>query len=109
MESSPPTNKFNTETAYLGCVKWFNNKKGCGYVSIKNGPLIDEDIFVHYSCINVDNNCFKYLVQGEYVNIIVNYSTKPGRSYQASYVGAPCTNGVLMCETRATTRDTTET
>lgn len=43
-------------------IKWFNNEKGYGF--IENGK--DEDIFVHYSEINMDG--YKTLKDGEYVS-----------------------------------------
>ncbi|NVK89424.1 MAG: cold shock domain-containing protein, partial [Gammaproteobacteria bacterium] len=33
-----------------GTVKWFNNAKGYGFIRSEQG---DEDIFVHYSTINM--------------------------------------------------------
>lgn len=44
-----------------GIVKWFNNQKGYGFICNENG----EDIFVHYSGLNMDG--FKSLTEGESV------------------------------------------
>lgn len=46
-----------------GTVKWFNDKKGFGF--IKDSER-EQDIFVHYSGINMDG--FKTLNEGENVN-----------------------------------------
>lgn len=45
-----------------GCVKWFNNAKGFGFITQHD---VDDDIFVHYSQIQGDG--FKTLRQGEEV------------------------------------------
>jgi CspA family cold shock protein len=52
------------ETSILskGTVKWFNEKKGFGFIV---DPLVPGDIFVHFSAIETDG--FKTLTEGEQV------------------------------------------
>ena len=45
-----------------GIVKWFNEKKGYGFIKQENAP----DVFVHYSGINASG--FKSLREGDRVN-----------------------------------------
>lgn len=45
-----------------GTVKWFNAKKGYGFISDENGS----DVFVHFSALNMDG--FKFLEEGDKVN-----------------------------------------
>jgi len=48
-----------------GRVKWFDNRKGFGFVETENG----EDVFVHYSSIHGDG--FRTLNDGEMVRFDV--------------------------------------
>ena len=44
-----------------GIVKWFNNEKGFGFISVEGS----DDVFVHFSAIQVDG--FKSLEEGQAV------------------------------------------
>jgi len=48
-----------------GTVKWFNDRKGYGFISRANG----KDVFVHFSSITGDN--FKSLQEGDQVSFEV--------------------------------------
>lgn len=48
-----------------GTVKWFDSKKGFGFLSREN----DDDVFVHYSAINGDG--YRVLKEGQKVDFLV--------------------------------------
>ena len=78
----------------IGRVKWFNNKGGFGFITTDT-----TDIFVHHSAINVVNQQYKYLVQGEYVEFEKTTTENSSHDCQASNV-CGINSGKLMCETR---------
>jgi cold shock protein len=53
-----------------GTVKWFNNKKGYGFINEVNG----RDIFVHFSSIVMDG--YKTLNEGDQVDFEVEESNR---------------------------------
>jgi CspA family cold shock protein len=84
---------------FIGRVKWFNNKAGYGFITVTDGSRSGSDIFVHHSSIDVENQQYKYLVQGEYVNFNLINTTSGAHEWQASNVSG-IKGGKLMCETR---------
>jgi len=53
-----------------GTVKWFNEKKGFGFISQESGP----DVFVHFSAIKMEG--FKTLREGQRVKFDVEQGQK---------------------------------
>lgn len=90
------------ETERVMCiVKWFDSKKGWGFAS-----TLDEsarDIFVHHKAITVAKEQYRYLVQGEYVELDIVETTEGQHQYQAGNVSG-IRGGALMCETREAAR-----
>jgi len=89
----------DTSSRVLGRVKWFNNKVGYGFVSVNEGDHVGKDIFVHHSVIKVTDQQYRYLVQGEYVELEISVVEGGKYEYQASLV-IGVRGGKLMCETR---------
>jgi CspA family cold shock protein len=55
----------------FGLVKWFNDKKGYGFISKEDGS---GDIFVHYSAILCDG--YKTLKEGDNVEFEIEHSER---------------------------------
>ena len=56
-----------------GTVKWFNNEKGFGFISVEG----QDDIFVHFSAIQDEG--FKSLEEGQAVELSLIHISEPTR------------------------------
>ena len=57
-----------------GTVKWFNEKKGFGFIQQEGGP----DVFVHFSSIKGDG--FKTLAEGQMVEFEIIEDSKGAKA-----------------------------
>ena len=57
-----------------GSVKWFNEKKGYGFIQQESGP----DVFVHFSAISGDG--FKTLAEGQAVEFDIIEDAKGAKA-----------------------------
>ena len=89
----------------FGRVKWFNNKAGYGFITVSKGAHDGEDVFVHHSAIQVSQEQYRYLVQGEYVQFKLCSLDDSSHKWQAGEVRG-IGGGSLMCETRLDSRST---
>jgi len=54
----------------IGVVKWFNTAKGYGFIGHEGG----DDVFVHYTAIQVDG--FRNLIEGQQVEFMIDESPR---------------------------------
>ena len=101
--STPDTKEEGVNATTQGRVKWFNNKAGYGFITVSQGDHKDEDVFVHHSAIVVNQEQYRYLVQGEYVEFELCTVSDSDHKCQAGNVQG-IDNGKLMCETRLDSR-----
>ena len=62
---------------YIGYVKWFNKKKGYGFITITDGGHQGEDVFCHFSDIATEN--YKIVYPGEFVSCDVETKKDDGK------------------------------
>lgn len=94
----------DTVGATLGRCKWFNGRKGFGFLTTV-GTDSPTDVFVHHTNIQVGEEQYKYLVEGEYVSFTLTETSEGEHKHQASDVTGVM-GGKLMCETRNANRET---
>jgi CspA family cold shock protein len=63
-----------------GTVKWFNEKKGFGFIQQEGGP----DVFVHFSAIKGEG--FKTLAEGQAVEFEIIQDTKGAKAQNVTRV-----------------------
>ncbi len=66
-----------------GTVKWFNDKKGYGFIHPENG----EDVFVHHSSILGEG--FKSLKEGDVVEFEITMEAKGPKAKNVKLISSP--------------------
>ena len=93
----------NSSAVTRGRVKWFNNRAGYGFITVSSGEHKNEDVFVHHSAVQVKQEQYRYLVQGEYVDFKLCAVSDEAHKWQAGEVSG-VDGEKLMCETRLDSR-----
>lgn len=68
--NAPRTQHKQTDGRHHGKVKWFNPKKGFGFIACNNG----DEVFVHYR--NIEGTGRRILREGEVVTFVIVQSDK---------------------------------
>ena len=63
-----------------GTVKWFNEEKGFGFISVEG----ENDVFVHFSAINSDG--YKTLKEGQSVEFEITQGEKGSQAANVSII-----------------------
>jgi cold shock CspA family protein len=88
-----------SDTRYTGQVKWFNNKLGYGFITIRSeNEHNNQDVFVHQANIKPTHSQYRTLTQGEYVSFNLGTTDEESQhKYQAVDVRG-VEGGSLMCD-----------
>ena len=92
----------------LGQVKWFNRQTGWGFITILDSETDNDDIFVHWRSLRIDNEQFKYLVAGEYVELNVKVDESNQKHPRTADDVSGVRGGKLMCEFRQENKNASE-
>jgi CspA family cold shock protein len=66
----------------IGRVKWFNDKKGFGFITAKDTP---EDIFVHHSAIHMEG--YRVLFPNQEVEFEVKTDARGMKAVKVKVIG----------------------
>jgi CspA family cold shock protein len=83
----------------VGSVKWFDTKKGWGFITVLTQDVEESntDVFVHYTNLTVGKNEYKRLFPGEYVSFSIGKGQgKDGRDICINVMGVM--GGPLLTE-----------
>ena len=84
---------------YVGMVKWFNNRRGYGFIKTVSESRNGDDIFVHQSNVCPESEGYRTLSAGEYVSF--NISNIEGQDQEQALDVTGVFGGPLLCDTQA--------
>jgi cold shock protein len=87
----------SSQCRVAGRVKWFDNRKGFGFV---NNLSNNAEVFVHHSGLTSQNGVFRTLYPGEYVEFDLHHDAQSNRDYAVNVTGVQ--GGSLLCENQGT-------
>lgn len=87
----------SSSSRHIGCVKWFDNRKGFGFI---NNLSNNAEVFVHHTGLSSKENCFRTLYPGEYVEYHLYHDDQSNRDYAVNVTGVQ--GGSLLCENTGT-------
>jgi cold shock CspA family protein len=82
--------------AVVGRCKWFDEKKGYGFIAVCDGPLATAEVFVHHKNIKPGLSTRKTLRAGEYVSMRLQEPEGDGKPQAVNVTGV--LGGPLMCD-----------
>ena len=84
---------------YVGMVKWFDNRRGYGFIKTVSESRNGDDIFVHQSNVCPESEGYRTLSAGEYVSF--NISNIEGQDQEQALDVTGVFGGPLLCDTQA--------
>lgn len=87
----------SSASRHVGCVKWFDNRKGFGFI---NNLSNNSEVFVHHTGLNSKESCFRTLFPGEYIEYHLYHDEQSNRDYAVNVTGVQ--GGSLLCENTGT-------
>lgn len=87
----------SSQSRVSGRVKWFDNRKGFGFV---NNLTNNAEVFVHHTGLTSQNGVFRTLYPGEYVEFDLHHDSQSNRDYAVNVTGVQ--GGSLLCENQGT-------
>jgi len=85
--------------SHIGCVKWFNNKIGYGFITVRLNNE-DVDLFTHQTNIYPTKSSYRTLTLGEYVSLNISENESNRQAVDITGVNG----GPLMCDQRLNRR-----
>lgn len=91
----------STTPVVHGMVKWFDQRKGFGFITVVDGSdeYHQKDVFVHHTDVVVQKARYKNLFQGEYVSFFLEQTGEENHPVKATNVMGAF-RGLLQADTR---------